>query len=336
MAEHQIKRGVSLYSYQEEAFRGSHSLDDLIGASASFGARGIEVIPEQTFDNFPNLTDAQVDQWFEMHARHGTTPVAYDMFLDSKRYKGRTLSLDECVESVTRDIQLANRLDTRIIRVIVSTPPEVMEAVAPIAQDHDVRLALEVHAPVRYEGGWVQRHLEVIRRVDNGYLGLLPDMGTFVKRLPRVLTDRALRDGATPEMVDYVITQYNSLRSDKQMIPVEIAWRGGNPVDLGLANAAAMYDYFHPRALLEYMPYLFHIQAKFYDMVDDHHEYSIDYDEIIDVLTEGGYTGYLSSEYEGNRHIEDAHEVDSIEQVRRQHAMLAELLGEKQLAGKAV
>ncbi len=46
------------------------------------------------------------------------------------------------------------------------------------------------------------------------------------------------------------------------------------------------------------------------------------------VLVEGGYNGYLSSEYEGQRQIEDAYEVDSVEQVRRQHSMFKRLLGE--------
>jgi hypothetical protein len=76
------------------------------------------------------------------------------------------------------------------------------------------------------------------------------------------------------------------------------------------------------------MPYCHHIQAKFYEMTDDRTEYSIPYDEIIPVLIEGGYRGYLSSEYEGNRHIQDVYEVDSVEQVRRQHAMFQHLLGE--------
>ena len=63
-------------------------------------------------------------------------------------------------------------------------------------------------------------------------------------------------------------------------------------------------------------------------MTEDEVEYSIPYDEIVPVLIEGGFDGYLSSEYEGNRHIQDAFPVDSVEQVRRQHAMFARLLGE--------
>ena len=61
-------------------------------------------------------------------------------------------------------------------------------------------------------------------------------------------------------------------------------------------------------------------------MLDDGTEYSIPYDKIVAALKAGNYQGYLSSEYEGNRHIQDAFPVDSVEQVRRQHAMLERLI----------
>ncbi|MGR9096678.1 hypothetical protein ACP6ET_16900 [Klebsiella quasipneumoniae] len=44
-----IKRGVSLYSFQNETYLGKMSLDQAIGHCAAFGARGIEVVGEQTF-----------------------------------------------------------------------------------------------------------------------------------------------------------------------------------------------------------------------------------------------------------------------------------------------
>ena len=49
------------------------------------------------------------------------------------------------------------------------------------------------------------------------------------------------------------------------------------------------------------------------------------------MLQQGGYNGYICSEYEGNRWIEDAEEPDSVEQVRRQQVMLARLLGEAEV-----
>jgi hypothetical protein len=182
---------------------------------------------------------------------------------------------------------------------------------------------------MRYDHRWVNEHLEVIHRVDNGFVGLLPDMGTFVERMPRVITDRALRDGATPELVDYICRVYEEQPTDLHTLAAEIAWRGGNVADLRLAGEAAWYNNLDPAVLLDHMPYIFHIQAKFYEMTDDLVEYSIPYDKIIAVLIDGGYDGYLSSEYEGNRHIQDVQEVDSIEQVRRQHEMFKRLLGEE-------
>ena len=48
-----IKRGVSLYSYQNETFLGKMTLEDCIRTSVELGAPGIEVIGEQTFWGWP-------------------------------------------------------------------------------------------------------------------------------------------------------------------------------------------------------------------------------------------------------------------------------------------
>jgi len=85
--------------------------------------------------------------------------------------------------------------------------------------------------------------------------------------------------------------------------------------------------------MLDYMPRIHNIHGKFYEVTEDLFEPSIPYDQIVGVLKQGGYDGYICSEYEGNRWIEDAHEVDSVEQVRRHHAMLKQLIGEPAAAG---
>ena len=97
-----------------------------------------------------------------------------------------------------------------------------------------------------------------------------------------------------------------------------------------MAGDVSHMTYVNPRRLLEFMPYIFHVHGKFYEMLDDYTEYSIPYDEVVSVLNEGGYSGYISSEFEGNRHIQDAFEVDSVEQVRRQQVMLKNLIGEQE------
>jgi sugar phosphate isomerase/epimerase len=324
---HRIKRGVSLYSYQEEYFLRTMSLEDCIRAASECGARGIEVIPEQSIPGYPQLTDEFVATWYGWMERYGTYPVATDLFLDTKRYPHRWLTLDEQVASVRQDVDIAVRLGAKVVRAIINTSPEVMEAVAPYAEDNGVRLLLEVHAPFHYRHPWILQHLEVMHRTGSPALGLMPDMGTYVRRFPRVVSERARRDGAKPELVDLIVQTYDD-HGDTHALMDVVNYRGGGPVDFGLARQATHYIWSEPKAMLEHMPLIGHIQAKFYEMTDDGVEYSIPYDEIVPVLVEGGFDGHLSSEYEGNRHIQDAFAVDSVEQVRRQHAMFARLLGE--------
>jgi sugar phosphate isomerase/epimerase len=322
-----VKRGVSLYSFQEEYFLRTMSLEDCIRAAADIGARGIEIIPEQSIPGHPHLTDEFVETWFGWMHKYGTTPVATDLFLDTKLYPDRWLTLEEQVASVHRDIDIAVRLGATVIRAIVNTPPEVMAGAAPYAEEQGVRLLLEVHAPFHYAHPWIEQHLEVMRRLDTPALGLMPDMGTYVRRFPRVVSERALRDGARPELVDLIVQTYDD-HGDTHALMDVVHYRGGGPVDFGLARQATHYIWSDPKLMLPYLPLIGHIQAKFYEMTDDGLEYSIPYDEIVPILVDGGFDGYLSSEYEGNRHIQDAHPVDSVEQVRRQHAMFARLLGE--------
>ncbi|MEV6493306.1 TIM barrel protein [Actinoplanes sp. NPDC051633] len=324
---HRIKRGVSLYSFQEEYFLRTMSLEDCIRVAGEIGALGIEIIPEQSIPGYPRLTDEFVDDWFAWMRRYGTTPVATDLFLDTKRHPDRWLTLEEQVASVHQDIDIAVRLGASIIRAIINTPPEVMEAAAPYAEEKGVRLLLEVHAPFHYAHPWILQHLEVMHRTGSPALGLMPDMGTYVKRFPRVVTERALRDGAKPELVDLIVKTYDD-HGDVHALMDIVNYRGGGPVDFGLARQASHYLWTEPKEMLPHMALIGHIQAKFYEMTEDGVEYSIPYDEIVPVLIDGGYDGYLSSEYEGNRHIQDVHPVDSVEQVRRQHAMFTRLLGE--------
>lgn len=326
-ATHRIKRGVSLYSFQEEYFLRTLSLPDCIRIAGEIGARGIELIPEQSIPGYPRLTDEFVADWFGWMDEYGTIPVATDLFLDTRRYPNRWLTLDEQIASVRTDIDIAVRLGARNIRAIINTPPEVMEGAAPYAEEQGVRLLLEVHAPFHYTHPWIVQHLDVMYRTGSPALGLMPDMGTYVERFPRVVSERALRDGARPDLVELIVRTYDD-HGDTHGLMDTVNYRGGGPVDVGLARQATHYIWSDPRSMLAHMPLIGHIQAKFYEMTADEVEYSIPYDRIIPVLIEGGFDGYLSSEYEGNRHIQDAFPVDSVEQVRRQHAMFTRLLGE--------
>ena len=52
----------------------------------------------------------------------------------------------------------------------------------------------------------------------------------------------------------------------------------------------------NPKGLLPLMPYIFNVHGKFYEMTEDLVEYSMPYEEVIPVLIESGYDGYILSE----------------------------------------
>lgn len=324
---HRIKRGVSLYSYQYETFLRTMNLDDCIAHAASLGAKGIEVVSEQSFTGFPNVPKEQIDGWFASLERHGAYAQCHDMFLDIKLHKDRKLNFDEMVASLQRDLRFAKRLGCRNVRVIVNTPPEVVVACVPLAEELDVRMGIEVHSPFHFDHPWILRYTELTRATGSDHVGYVPDMGMYLKSYPPVFRERFLRNGATPKIVEFIEQAY-SARVLPDYVIMDVRKLGGNAVDIGMAESLRHNIWSNPRRMLEFMPWIFNIHAKFYEIDDSGREPSIPYDEIVAVLLEGGYDGHLSSEYEGQRHIEDAFEVDGREQVRRQQEMFKRLLGE--------
>jgi sugar phosphate isomerase/epimerase len=323
-----IKRGVSLYSYQEEFYLRKLSLEQCVAVSASMGAYGIETLAEQMMPGYPKLSDAFYTQWHEWMRIYGATPTCHDAFLDTKKYKDRLLTLDEQVLEVTRDIKHAQKLGAKIIRMLVICSPELMERCAPIAADHGIWLGVEVHSPWHIEHEWIQKHLEVAYKMGTDKLGIIPDMGIYVERFPRIIYQRSLRNGAHENLVRMIVDRYDS-HADLKALPEEVEKLGGNSEDIGLARMVGHFVSSDPRKLRDVIGAVKHIHGKFYEMTEECYEYSIPYPVIVQTLAEAGYDGYISSEYEGNRHLQDALPVDSVEQVRRHQRMLSNLIGEK-------
>ncbi|WP_227712821.1 sugar phosphate isomerase/epimerase [Nanchangia anserum] len=99
----------------------------------------------------PDLPDSFYDSWKQLMATHGTVATAHDLFLDTKLYPDRLLSHDEMVDSLKRDIRHTAKLEASYIRIIVNTPPEVVEAAAPYARDLGVWMGVEIHSPFHFE-----------------------------------------------------------------------------------------------------------------------------------------------------------------------------------------
>ena len=85
------------------------------------------------------------------------------------------------------------------------------------------------------------------------------------------------------------------------------------------------------------VPYIVSIHGKFYEMTEipgrteEYEDVAIDYKNPIYWLKQGGYEGYINSEYEGQRHQQDQgieKMANEVEEVRRHHEMLARYITE--------
>lgn len=106
----------------------------------------------------------------------------------------------------------------------------------------------------------------------------------------------------------------------------------GLNIDFGIfRNVYGENDFKHPgytenkpKDLIPLLSYVKCCHAKFVNMNDDFEETTIPYGEIIDILIDNNWEGYLLSEYEGADKYDDGYEVGQT--LRKHHIMLKRML----------
>lgn len=342
-----IKRSVSLYSYQDEYYDKKLDLEGCLRETAKTGATGVELLAEQMIRRFPLPIETEEfrNQWFGWMKKYNLEPSCYDAFLENHIYDNRMLTLSEQINMMKRDIRLASLLGFKNLRTLVSTPMDVIEGSLEYAEQMNVKIGLEVHAPFSLNSGWADGYMEMIHRTGTKYFGFIPDMGIFCKNIPDVVRDKARRRGASEECIKIVDDAYaqriakgfTKIKYDLDLGKANMEYRmqngmkemmdavqaaGGGLADMEYAGSSFTYSWSEPQDIIDNIDYIFHTHAKFYNVSEDYVETAVAIPEVVEAFKKAGYKGYLSSEYEGGEHLRADMEVDSIEQVRRhQEAM---------------
>jgi sugar phosphate isomerase/epimerase len=88
-----------------------------------------------------------------------------------------------------------------------------------------------------------------------------------------------------------------------------------------------MHGHVDPKEWADIMPRIVHVHAKFYDIDENGNEPAIDYPAIVRQLVAGGYSGYMSSEWEGHA-FADLDEADPIDLIAKQHDLIRRTIRE--------
>lgn len=282
--------GVSLYSFMTD-YGTVMDLETALAAVADVGATGVEILGEGHIERYPEPTTEWIDRWFSLLEKYSLEPTNYGSWIDTRLHSSgvhaRDLTAVDGAEMLQRDLRLAKRLGFRFVRPkigVVSSDliphpiwTESVERSLDLAAELDVVICPEIHSPTPIKHEVVDDYIDLIERTGTKHFGLLLDTGIFQDR-PIPLKPGEL-PGRRPAFLD------------------------GIAVD--------------PADIADIAKYVVFIQAKFHDIDENLEDQQIPWEPVLRALKDAGYTGYLSSEYEGERIP-----WRSLEQVRRQHSLI--------------
>jgi sugar phosphate isomerase/epimerase len=324
--KHKIRRGVATYSYQEEVFVHTMTVEDCLREMSDIGAKHFELIAEMLVPDFPNPSPQWVDQWHGWIAKYDLHPACYTQFIDSLRTRTHVLTVEEGVQTMMRDIRLAKQLGIPRIRALVGTPVDILEATLPHLEKENIWMGVEIHFPIPLKGRLIERLLKMSEQTD--HFGFVPDMGIFQNKPNPYQRDRMIRDGAiTKDAADYVETSWAN-KVPKDTVKAQLGKMSGGPGAAGYADVVYMIHPQDPRDLLPFIAKCRHIHGKTWGLTEDCADPAIDLTQVIPTLVQGGYDGAIATEYEGQRMVQDVYPFSSVEMVRRHQVMLRRLLGE--------
>lgn len=281
------KRGVALYSYSAE-FGLEKTLEDCFEDVHDMGAHGIEILANTHIENYPYPTEEWVEQWFRLCDKYEVVPVEYGNWIDSHVLGERDLTNEESYEMLARDIRLAHRLGFSVMRTKMPVISDTLE-------------------PVK---NW----REIIKMA----LPLAEKLG--IKMCPEIHTPTNLKSEMVNGFIAFIEetgTKNFGLNIDFSVFRTEFAeheYRDPNYVPN------------KPEDLIPLLPYVYCCHAKFIHMNDAFEETTIPYKEIIEVLKNQNWDGYLLSEYEGADKYDAGYEVGQT--LRKQHIMLKNYIGD--------
>lgn len=285
-----FRYGVSLYSFMHD-FGTVMDLETALAHVADVGATGVEILGEGHVAAYPEPSTAWIDTWFEMLERYRLEPTNYGSWIDSRLHssgpEAREFTAAEGAAMLQRDLRIAKLLGFRFVRPKIGVVSSDLvphpawtgsvERSLDLAAELDVVICPEIHSPTPIRHEVVDDYIDLIQRTGTSHFGLLLDTGIFQDR-PLPLRPGEL-PGRRPAFLD------------------------GIAVD--------------PAHIADIAEYIVFIQAKFHDIDDGLVDQQIPWEPVLRALKDAGYSGYLSSEYEGERAPWRA-----IEQVRRQHSLL--------------
>ena len=276
------KRGVSVYSYSD-FFPIGMSLEDVFIEMQDMGAHGVEILGNSHIEGYPVLTDEFLEKWQTLCEKYEIIPAEYGHWIDGRMWKDRMLTVDQCVELLENDFKIAHALGFHCLRTKQTVINDVLD---PVENWRDIIIAA-TPAAEKYD------------------VVMLPEIHT-----PTLLDQPMVQEFV--EFIDKTGTKAFGLNIDFSVFSPK-----PNPI-----YGSARYS--KPEELIPLLPYIKCCHAKFKKMIpsDDKYMFQEDfippYPEILTILKDNGWDGWMVAEYEGT----DRADEEALENALREHQIL--------------
>lgn len=323
-----LKLGSTLYAYSNEFHERKFTFEGLVRevARRNLGP-GLEVVGFQSIRGFPNVSDDFAARFKDLIAETGLQPSCLGINADRGVSRIRDRTDAELIDLHASQIRAAAKLGFPVARIQYIATPPVIEAVAPLAEDLGIKLGLEVHAPRHVRHPDVLAFREMYARLNTPYLGFIPDFGASTRNVPPSFLQFFRKQGISEKLIERALEIWHREGmepSEKAVMFPEVARSMGEP-EPHIQTVSMIYGLFSlqpPRDWLEIMPQVVHIHGKFFDFDDNGDEVAVDYGALLPVFVEGGFDGYMSSEWEG--YIWSG--PDGFNKVEQHHALCRKIL----------
>lgn len=325
-----LRRGTTLFSFTNEFHGRKYTLNQLIAKVAELDlGPGVEIVGFSHVRGFPKVTDEFAADIRETLAKHGLEASCLGLNADVFIRPDKPMTVDESFAYHDAQIDAAAKLGCPVARYQFLAGTEVIRRLLPKAERLNVKLGLEIHAPEKVNSPMVLEYREFYAKENSPFLGFVPDFGSTARKVSPAFI-RYLRQLSIPEPLIDLVQQIWMEPDDLQNIHGKIPKFAGRAKAAGfrevdIAECFIVFGLFsrqEPRAWMEIMPQVVHIHGKFYHFDESGSESSIPYEEILPVFIEGGYNGYMSSEWEGHFFSDDS----GLEMVKRHHALCKRII----------
>lgn len=319
-----VKLGVSLYSFTDEYVKGKFTLEDCIRTAAEFGAEGFELVGTQMLPSYPYASDNIIEEFKAMTNHYGIKFVSYGANTDRGMRSDRDLTEDEMLQSSIIDLKTASKLGCTVMRAQYLLSPNALGKLAPYAENYGVKVGVEIHNPETPTSPIMQEYLEVFEKTGSKYIGFTPDFGCFATRPNKPHWDEALAAGAPLELLEMAEKlRYEGVPRDEASRRLLDAGANGPVMGAfqGMYGFVTFYNEPDFEGLKKIMPFVVHFHGKFHYLDENLQEASIPYEDILPIIQNSDFDGYIMSEYED--HISGR----ALEMTKRHLEMERKILG---------